>query len=106
MFKLNQDANITGTCRQSEIKASPSRLIEVFGQPVECDGYKVSGEYIFEDEEGSVFTVYDWKATTLYDPAYGVTPIAFWNETTPVWFNVGGSKSAADFVDWLSQKLA
>tara|TARA_B100001029_G_C15002317_1_gene418878 strand:+ start:251 stop:571 length:321 start_codon:yes stop_codon:yes gene_type:complete len=106
MFKLNQDANINGTCRQSEVQVSPSRLREVFGEPVECDGYKVSGEYIFEDEEGSVFTLYDWKVTTLYDPEYGITPSLFWSGTNPVWFNIGGNKSAADFVDWLQRKVA
>lgn len=106
MFKLNQDANISGTCRQSEIKVAPARLIEVFGQPVECDGYKVSGEYIFEDSDGSVFTLYDWKATTLYDPEYGVPVSLFWNDTTPTWFNIGGRKSAIDFVDWLEKQVA
>tara|TARA_B100000131_G_C18096065_1_gene604076 strand:+ start:952 stop:1272 length:321 start_codon:yes stop_codon:yes gene_type:complete len=105
MFKLNQDASVNGTCRQSEVMVAPSRLIEKFGPPIESDGYKVSGEYVFEDSEGSVFTVYDWKATTLYSPDYGFTPEYFWSLTTPMEFNVGGNKSAADFVEWLKKEV-
>ena len=105
MFKLNQDANINGTCRQSEIMVAPARLIEVFGQPVPCDGYKVSGEYIFEGPDGQVFTLYDWKCTTLYDPYYGVTPQDFWSQTIKRDFNIGGRGYAGDFVGWLKNKL-
>lgn len=105
MFKLNQDACINGTCRQSEIMASPTRLIEVFGKPGYCDGYKVSGEYIFERDNGDVFTLYDWKYTTLYNPEYGMTPEAFWAQTRPVQFNIGGNNSAGAFVSWLKKQL-
>ena len=105
MFRLNNDASVNGTCRQSEIMAAPTRLIELFGQPVECDGYKVSGEYVFEDDEGNVFTLYDWKYTTLYSPEYGIHPSVFWAQTTPVQFNVGGHGSASKFVSWLKAQL-
>jgi hypothetical protein len=106
MFKLNQDADITGTCRQSEITVAPARLIEKFGKPISSDEYKVSGDYVFEDEDGFVFTVYDWKATTLYSPEYGYTPSHFWSLTTPMEFNIGGHKSAFDFVDWLKKQVS
>lgn len=106
MFKLSQDADINGTHRQSEIRVAPARLIEVFGKPIECDGYKVSGEYVFENQEGDVFTLYDWKATTLYDPEWGVTPSDFWSQTCLRDFNIGGHKFAGDFVDWLKKAVA
>jgi len=105
MFRLNQDADINGSHRQSEVYASPARLIEKFGEPIESDGYKVSGEYIFDNDEGEVFTLYDWKATTLYCPDYGVTPSDFWARTIPVQFNVGGKTNALDFVQWLSGEV-
>lgn len=104
MFQLNNDADVNGTCRQSEIMAAPTRLIELFGQPIECDGYKVSGEYVFENSAGDVFTLYDWKYTTLYCQ-YGMSPEAFWSQTTPVQFNIGGRGSASSFVQWLQNKL-
>tara|TARA_A200000159_G_scaffold163425_1_gene189606 strand:- start:448 stop:768 length:321 start_codon:yes stop_codon:yes gene_type:complete len=106
MFRLNQEANTNGTHRQSEVKIAPARLIEIFGQPVECDGYKVSGEYIFEGPDGQVFTLYDWKCTTLYDPYYGVSPQDFWSQTIQRDFNIGGHSYAGDFVEWLKRKVA
>ena len=105
MFKLNQDGNVNGTCRQSEVMASPSRLVDLFGEPEFCDGYKVSGEYIFEGENGEVFTLYDWKSTSLYNPTYGTPPEMFWAGRKPVQFNVGGHGYAGDFVQWLKNKL-
>ena len=106
MFTLNQNADTNGTHRQSEIEVAPARLIEVFGQPIACDGYKVSGEYVFENQEGDVFTLYDWKATTLYCPDYGVTPSDFWSQTCRRDFNIGGHKSAGDFVGWLKKQVS
>ena len=105
MFQLDFNANINGTCRQSEINVAPARLIELFGEPGESDGYKVSGEYVFVNEAGDVFTLYDWKYTTLYNPEYGVHPELFWGGTKPVQFNIGGNGNAADFVKWLSNKI-
>lgn len=105
MYRLNQDATVHGTCRQSEIMVSPARLIEKFGQPTDSDGYKVSGEYVFEGQDGDVFTLYDWKYTTLYDPEYGIRPSIFWASTQPVQFNIGGSKSALDFLEWLKREV-
>ena len=105
MFRLNNDADVNGTCRQSEIMAAPARLIELFGKPTYCDGYKVSGEYVFEDEEGNVFTLYDWKYTTLYSPEYGIHPTVFWAGTTPVQFNIGAQVYAGDFTEWLKDQL-
>ena len=106
MFKLNQEANVDGTCRQSEIQVAPARLVEVFGPPVVCDEYKVSGEYIFEGPEGEVFTLYDWKSTTLYDPYHSITPQAFWSQTIKRDFNIGGHRIADDFLEWLKKKVA
>jgi|1_EtaG_2_1085319.scaffolds.fasta_scaffold208720_1 hypothetical protein len=106
MFRLSQDANINGTHRQSEVYVSPAKLVEKFGEPIESDGYKVSGEYVFESDDGmQVFTLYDWKATTLYDPDYGVAPSDFWARTIPVQFNIGGHTNAFDFIDWLKREV-
>jgi len=105
MFKLNVDANINGTCRQTEIMAAPARLIELFGEPIESDQYKVSGEYVFEGDNGDVFTLYDWKYTTLYNPEHGILPSLFWAGTSPVQFNIGGHGPAGAFYNWLKAKL-
>jgi hypothetical protein len=49
--------------------------------------------------------MYDWKATTLYDPDYGVAPSDFWARTIPVQFNIGGHTNAFDFIDWLKREV-
>ena len=66
-YYLAPDADTNWTCRLDEIRVAPRRLVAVFGPPAKVDGYKVSGEYVFSDAAGSVFTVYDWKSTTLYE---------------------------------------
>ena len=104
MFKLSQDADINGTHRVGHIMATPALLVEKFGQPQESDGYKVSGEYSFENDAGEVFTLYDWKCTELYD-SYGIPVDEFWNTWTPIQFNIGGKSSAFDFITWLQGEV-
>ena len=105
MFKLNMDADVNGTHLQSKIQVSPTRLVEVFGMPQECDQYKVSGQYVFEGPDGDVFTLYDWKSTSLYNPGLAPDPKMLWVSLTPKWFNIGGHNSASDFVQWLDNKV-
>jgi len=104
MFKLSQDADTNGTHLQDHVVLAPAALIEKFGQPQESDGYKVSGEYSFENEAGEVFTLYDWKWTDLYD-SDGVPVDEFWNSWTPIQFNIGGKSLAFDFVTWLKGEI-
>lgn len=106
-YKLDHFANIDGTYRVSEIKVSPSLLVEVFGKPVPCDSYKVTGMYVFESDDGDVFTLYDYKNTSRYDP-YMVHPEVFWNRTSPENFSVGGRReqgSHFQFKAWLREML-
>lgn len=93
MFKVYSGfADIgNGTSRMGEIVIAPIDLILAFGQPGESDGYKVSGEYTFHDEEsGIVFTMYDWKSTSLYDSDYP-SPEQLWSSNTPITINIGGN---------------
>lgn len=104
-FKLNLDGDIEGTSRTSEIVVSYPRMIEVFGEPVEGDGYKVSGEWVFQNEEtGEVFTLYDWKSTNLYDSDY--LSVSELRADESVWLNIGShGDNAAAFKTWLESKL-
>jgi len=70
MFKLNNQAEYTGTSLRGYINTSYKDLVRVFGEPLESDGYKVSGEWVFQDDAGNIITLYDWKATNLYDEDY------------------------------------
>lgn len=67
-FKLVNDSMKTnGTSLKGYIELRCKDIIKVFGEPIEGDEHKVSGEWVFENEAtGEVFTVYDWKSTSLY----------------------------------------
>ena len=104
MFKLNQNANTSGTHRVGTIHLKPRDIIKAFGFPQNSDGYKVSGEYIFTDEIGEVFTLYDYKMTSLYDPEY-INPVDFWALETPQEFSIGGNTTPLNFLDWLENKV-
>jgi hypothetical protein len=95
-------------CLQGQIDAAPAKLIDVFGEPEEGDGCKVSGEYYFQDVEDpkKIFYVYDWKSTTLYDPE-AWRPSELWGMTSDYDFHIGGQSTEGleDFKNWLNKKL-
>lgn len=66
-YKLNQDADINMTCLGGTIQANYMELQSAFGPAGEGDGYKISGEWRFKDQDGRVFTLYDYKLTYLYE---------------------------------------
>jgi hypothetical protein len=106
MFKLNQDASANGTSLQGYVDIAPATLVKVFGEPNESDGYKVSGEYVFTDDKGNVFTLYDWKSTTLYDPEY-MRPSDLWAMTEPWEIHIGGAGGDWEaFREWLLKEVA
>ena len=96
-FRLNPDANVNHSHKISEVTLVPGRLVECFGPPRECDGYKVSGVYRFVDDVGRGYTVYDWKSTSLYNDRVLAgeecdlpTPQKFWSSEEPQEFSIGG----------------
>ena len=105
-FALAPDANINGTHLQDSIMVAPQALVAAFGEPGESDGYKVSGEYVFRSDEGEVFTLYDWKMTTLYDGANTLRPHDLWDLESPIEFHIGGNTGAGEFKEWLQFQLA
>ena len=93
-----------GTSLVGEIDIKPSKIVEAFGNPDPSDGYKVSGEYVFlSEDEKAVFTLYDWKWTTLYDETNPFTPEEFWNHTEKLSLNIGGHSDVAlpHFKRWI-----
>lgn len=53
---------LTGSCYQGDLEANFEDLKKCFGEPLEgsADG-KVQNEWIFEFEDGSIGSIYDWK---------------------------------------------
>ena len=113
-FKLDPNANASGTHLVGEIELPPKQLVDAFGEPGEGDDYKVSGMYIFTDDGGNVFTVYDWKATSLFEEGsdpdeedFAMSPEAFWGNWNPETLNIGGhdKTNVEAFKSWLLAQL-
>jgi hypothetical protein len=104
-FQVNTEANTCGTCLQTKFVGNYAQLVGMFGEPIESDGYKVSGEWVFESEDGDVITVYDWKETSMYDDH--LPSVDQFRSQQQATFHVGGrSRTAAnDFVNWLMDQL-
>ena len=104
-FKLDLNAETCGTSRQSQVDASYSELFNLFGEPLDSDGYKVSGEWSFTDSDGNVVTVYDWKSTNLYDEYY--PSVEEFRASSRVTFNIGAHSRevASNFLSWLNTQL-
>lgn len=104
-YKLNYDAEVGGTHLVGHIHTNYQSLEDAFGEPTECDEYKVSGEWRFKDNNSKeVFTIYDWKQTSLYDADYP-TVDEFREDLTKTDFSVGGKTDATKFIDWVHSKL-
>jgi hypothetical protein len=111
-YLLTQTEFGYGTSKQGDIALSPAELVRVFGVPQESDGYKVSGEYTFQGYSNTteIWTVYDWKCTTLYDTQTydgdrALDPNEFWKQEEPQRFSLGGrsSQGVEDFVQFLQR---
>ena len=104
-FQVNPYAETTGTWLQGHIIVSYSQLEALFGKPSRSDEYKISGEWVFYDDvDGEVFTLYDWKMTSLYDPDLPSVD-EFRKNPLPVIFNIGGRDSAKEFIAWLESEI-
>jgi len=110
-YRIAPGANVDRTGRVGQVVITPAKLVQQFGAPGAGEGYKVSGEFRFTDGGNDVFTVYDWKATSLYyeDDADRQSngrpkPADFWSSQVPCTLNIGGRRGTAkieQFKRWL-----
>lgn len=61
-------ADAAGTSFHNQtVLATYSQIEKAFGTPYEGDEYKVTAEWVLEDETtGTIFTIYDYKQSSLY----------------------------------------
>jgi hypothetical protein len=104
-FRVNSDADSCGTSLQGYIEGNYQKMVELFGEPIESDGYKVSSEWIFESETGDVVTVYDWKSTNLYDE--DLPSIEEFRRFSQCTFHLGSNSSTVvnQFKIWFMNQL-
>lgn len=73
------------------------KMIALFGEPDQGDGYKVSMEWIFNDtQHGGSLTLYDWRLTSLYGSGL---PSPQDLRRGPVIMNIGSGGIIIDAVD-------
>lgn len=88
------DANLEGTHLQGYLDIPFARLVEVFGEPGEADGYKVAFEWRIVFADGTIASIYDYKASSLYDDGQP-TPEEMRKENFSDW-HIGGKAKRAD----------
>lgn len=105
-FRLTNDWNhADGTSLKGYVSLRYKDIVEVFGEPTQGDEFKVSGEWIFfNDETGECFTMYDWKSTNLYDDR-NPSVDKFRSSDSPFEFNVGGKTDASSFISWVKRRI-
>ncbi|HNY77406.1 MAG: hypothetical protein RBS72_05340 [Sedimentisphaerales bacterium] len=105
MYKLNPKVDTSGIDSLTLFEFPPAGLVELFGDDADSDGCKVSRKHVFTSDRGDVFTVYDWKQTTLYRGANSgaPTPEEFWRSRELKPLRIGGrvGTNPRPFLKWL-----
>jgi hypothetical protein len=74
-FVTGDDVDLGGTHRQGFVDVSFDTLVKVFGNPREgVEGDKVAFEWSILFADGTVASVYDYKASSLYGEPDAPTP--------------------------------
>ena len=75
-FETHNTAPISaiGTCLQGYVTSDYSNIVRVFGEPTECDGYKVDAEWVIQFSDGKIATIYNWKNGKNYCGDDGLDP--------------------------------
>jgi hypothetical protein len=105
-FTFRTDADLTGAHQKCTMVVAPAKLVAEFGESTTGDAYKISMEYAFTNEAGSVVRIHDWKATSLYC-SHLPDPSEFRRSTEPYEFFIGSHEIdvAMRFRDWLERIL-
>jgi hypothetical protein len=106
MFSRDESISSGGAYWADRVDVAPVFLAGEFGAPAAGDGIRVSGQYTFRSETGIVFTVHDYKATTLWATDEDLpTPEAFWQLHAAQEFSIGSrGVDAKAFREWLLKR--
>ena len=87
------DKSADWTAYMGSFSASYKNLVKLFGKPnAITDEYKVSTEWVLEDNEGNIVTIYDWKMTDLYDE--GLYSVEEFRKLDSYDWHIGGHKES------------
>lgn len=97
-FVTGSDVDLDGTHLQGVADVSFDALVKVFGPPREgVDGDKVAFEWSILFADGTVASVYDYKASSLYGEPDAPTPDEM-RKTFTDWHIGGKTSRAVDLV--------
>jgi hypothetical protein len=87
-----------GISLRGETKLPPAFMVQRFGKHDGGDGIRVSGSWSFVDESGEIFTVYEYRSTTLSNGRGSGSPTVrqFWSMWEPFKLHIGGRPGS----DW------
>jgi len=102
-MKSEPNASIAGTSRVGNFRATYKELFDLFGEPVESDGYKVSTEWKVRYFE-KIYTIYDYKETNLYSDELPSVE-EFRSDKNPKLWGVGGFAYSELFILELHRQL-
>jgi hypothetical protein len=88
---------VMGTSGQGQIDCSYSRLLALFGEPEEGDGYKTQAEWTIATPAG-IAAIYDWKQGDSYHGEGNGTPV----EQITEW-SVGGHNKKV--IEWINKAI-
>jgi hypothetical protein len=92
VFQVAHDADAGGTHLLGEVQLPPAFVVKHFGKHDGGDGLRSSGGWTFLGEAGQVFTLYEWRCTTLSNSRGSGSPTVreFWKLWEPVRLHIGG----------------
>ena len=90
----------------AEVVLIPAAVADTFCCGHDGDEYKISRRWTFRKGD-LIFTVYDWKSTSLYEPGMW-TPDELWSSWNPFPLHIGSKEPATDtdvaeFAKWLQK---
>lgn len=91
------NADLNGTSLQGYVDVPFSKVVSVFGEPGDCDGYKVAFQWEIVFADGTVAAIYDYKSSSLYDDG-NPTPAAMRAAEFSDWHIGGHNKRAVELV--------
>lgn len=88
-FETHNTAAISaiGTCLMDYVTSDYANIVRVFGEPTDCDSYKVDVEWVIQFSDGKIATIYNWKNGKNYCGGAGLNP-----EDIREW-HIGGNSS-------------
>jgi hypothetical protein len=86
------------------VNINPRQLIDLLGESKISDDYKISKQWAFvHAETGAIFTLYDWKQTSLYSSSCP-RPSEIWN-TDNLSLHIGHKRDHKDIAYTLADML-